>query len=701
MKNQSKSIAFRLTTFIIGVILLQALLMAGSLMGGGVLKQAKENAFKSLSSVVSSRRNFLELEMRNRWTNIDTFAVQISELVGDLSPEDTLNFDMSSLSDDLIAMLRTSKATGAYVILTGTGEHGQPALYFRDYDPVMTSYSNNDLYMIMGSSEVARDLKIPLDQSWRFMFEPDITKHEFYFKPYNNSSLSNNTSLLGYWSKPFKLFENDMEIMTYSMPLLNSDNEPIGIVGIELTLNYLTQFLPATDLQAKDSLGYMIVRKDQEIGALMPVFSGGALQKRLIDVSKPLELLSVAESYNVSKVSNVVTDEKVFASIDRLNLYAYNTPFENETWYLIGLMRESDLFSYVNRIQNILWLSLGLAVVVGIIGGIFFSYRFSKPIISLSKEVAAAPANLKIKMTETGILEVDDLARAMEKANNNMIDSASRLSRVIDMFEVPIGAFEMKPDSDLVYATPLLSSLLEIEQTLDGYIGKKEFLEHLSTVMAEFETEDSGTYRINPGKDKWVKIRTTRTDASIIGVVMDVTEDVLEKNQIKKDRDLDPLTKLLNRKAFQIRYEKWIGTRKPDTVAALLMFDLDHLKRVNDTYGHKWGDGYILKAVDLIKSLGNAENVVVGRRSGDEFVVLMRNYKEKTAIVNALEGLFESMKLSTLIYEDGTNIQISMSCGICYIDQTDLSYEDYLQHADDALYKAKHNGKGGWSQAQI
>lgn len=700
MTANKKSIAFKLTTFIVSMVVLQALLMTGILMLGGVLKQARENAYKSFSNVVSSRKNFLEMEMRNRWTNLDPFIAQISSRI-DLGEMDS-DTALRNVSEDLISMLRTTKATGAYVILRNeNGSDKHSALYLRDYDPLMNSYSNNDLYMIMGPSDIGRDLKIPLDQTWKYQFEMTPENQDFYSKPYNNSSLTTNSKLIGYWTKPFRIVKDDLTVITYSMPLLDEEKTVIGVIGIELTLNYLTQFLPATDLQAKDSLGYMIVYGDSDDSALMPIISAGALQKRMIDTESPLDMNLVSDPYQMYEVNSKLSNETIYASMDQLNLYAYNTPFESESWHLVGMMREDHLLSYVGKIQNIMWGTFGIAVVLGILGGVFFSYRFTKPIVGLSREVRQMDSDSKIVVSETGILEVDELATAMVLANNTMLDSATRLSRIIDLFEVPIGAFEIRFESDLVFVTSSLPGILGLDPNSSAYLEKNEFSNRLDSIMKVSEPGESGVYRVSSTPEKWVKIRVTRSDVSVIGVVMDVTEDILDKMAIKKDRDLDPLTKLLNRKAFQFYYEKWHAGKTTDEVAAMVMFDLDNLKSINDVYGHKCGDTYILEAVDRLKQLGNETDLLLGRRSGDEFVALLHGFQNKNELVDRVNRLYEIIDKSPIELPDGSTKTVTMSGGLCWIDQLDFKYDDYLQYADDALYHVKRNDKGSWIEADV
>lgn len=78
---EKNSIVFRLTALILVIIFLQTALLTFSLIGGGVLEQGKMNAYQNFHEKVSSRKNYLEREMKNRWTNLEPFALAIGKKI--------------------------------------------------------------------------------------------------------------------------------------------------------------------------------------------------------------------------------------------------------------------------------------------------------------------------------------------------------------------------------------------------------------------------------------------------------------------------------------------------------------------------------------------------------------------------------------------------------------------------------------------
>ncbi len=703
-----KSIVSRLTLLVLIIIVLQTILLAGSLIIGGVFDQAEKNAYQAFYDKVNNRKEYVQREMKNRWTNLDPYVSTIEKNLSSEMKDSDLIF--SDVMDQLIAMLRTTQVTGAYIILEheGVNDNRYPSLYIRDYDPLSNIYSDDDLYMISGPSSLAKDYKIPLDQTWQYNLKLTEANKAFFTNPYTYAALTSKASLIGYWSKPFRLSESDVPIITYSMPLFDAAGTLRGIIGIEVTLNYLTDFFPATDLQPRDSLGYLIAYRKDGNEEMMPVVMEGALQKRMILEDQPLNLKLLDANRNIYELLNHEGNEVIYASVEKIGLYQYNTPFEDEQWYIVGFMREDYLLSYVKHIQQILTISLLLSIVLGAVGGSLISYQVSKPVIKLAKEVKSSDKSKMLHLNSTGLLELDELSNAIEVANKLMLDSASRLSKIIEMVALPIGAFEMNRTSGNVFVTDQFFSIIGCENlNPEEYKEKESFKQILDRVFSVPEPDEENVYRIESDTLRWVRINVTIVDDLIIGVAMDVTEEIVVKNEIKRDRDLDSLTKLLNRKGFQWRFEAWeenllqISERgeATDQVAALLMFDLDNLKIINDTYGHKWGDQYILKAVERLESIADRDHRLLGRRSGDEFVLLLHHFESKEALREKVVLFFKELENHPIDFPDGSQKPVMISGGLMWYGHPELNYDELLHYADEALYESKRNKKGYFTES--
>ncbi|MBS7525404.1 GGDEF domain-containing protein [Fusibacter paucivorans] len=689
-----KTIVTKLTRFVLGIIILQAIIFSVILIVGGVIEQARESAFQLFHDKVTNRRDYVQREMKNSWINFDPYVSNIVEYL----PMDSTSPDrfFESAVQDLIAMLRATQVTGAYVILIpeysrmSNDLKSLPALYLRDYDPLMNSYGDDDIYMLCGPSGLAGQLKLPLDQTWLKTLNVAQADNAFIARPYQNVTTASKAAYYGYWSKPFKLSDNDVAIVTYSMPLFDKSGTLRGIIGIDLTLNYLAEYLPASELQPQDSLGYLIAYRElDERGefAYYPMIMGGPLQQRMIDSNSALSLKNVDDNLGISELINHEGNEALYASMERIGLYQTNTPFEDEEWYLVGIMRSDYLFSYVNRIRQTLVVSLFVAILIGAIGGIIISIQMTKPIVALAKQVKEGERHREIKFEPTGLAELDALASAVESANQAMMESASRLSKIVDMFELPIGAFEMNMTMNRVYITDHFGEIIgwpEIGEHTE--MTPEAFTSVLQAVFTVPEGDSPDVFEIG---DRWIRFKKTDNG---IGIVMDVTDEILEKRQMILERDHDALTMILNRKGFQWAFERWYASKR-EGEAALIMLDLDNLKGINDSYGHHWGDQYIIYAVKHLIGMASAENTIIGRRSGDEIVVLLHSFETKAIIRQHLDSFYETLKDSPMSFPNDTWKTVTISAGVMWIESDSMTYEGLLHYADEALYEAKRSGK--------
>ncbi|GAB3545368.1 EAL domain-containing protein [Noviherbaspirillum agri] len=155
----------------------------------------------------------------------------------------------------------------------------------------------------------------------------------------------------------------------------------------------------------------------------------------------------------------------------------------------------------------------------------------------------------------------------------------------------------------------------------------------------------------------------------------------------------DPLTNLPNRLLLLSHLEHGIRTAQRDNAQlALLMLDLDRFKDVNDSFGHAAGDELLQQVAERLMSRLRGMDTVA-RLGGDEFTVMLQkiSHPEDAAVV-ASEIMSSLSKPWTL--SNGTEVRIGVSIGISIFPEHGTTTHDLLQHADAALYQAKHEGRG-------
>lgn len=153
----------------------------------------------------------------------------------------------------------------------------------------------------------------------------------------------------------------------------------------------------------------------------------------------------------------------------------------------------------------------------------------------------------------------------------------------------------------------------------------------------------------------------------------------------------DELTGLSNRRCFDNTLEKeFLRALRYNNKLTLVMFDIDHFKTVNDTYGHPCGD-YILKEVANAALQTFRKTDTVFRFGGEEFVVILTETGIKQSEI-PLERFRKTIETLDLTYQN-QQINITVSIGACQLDQSIGNKEEFLQKADNALYDAKNSGR--------
>lgn len=169
---------------------------------------------------------------------------------------------------------------------------------------------------------------------------------------------------------------------------------------------------------------------------------------------------------------------------------------------------------------------------------------------------------------------------------------------------------------------------------------------------------------------------------------------ILANNQALRDS----LTGLPNRTAYSERFEtemaRWKRYQSP---LSLIVWDIDHFKQVNDTYGHKAGDKVLLLIARLL-SAHSRETDFISRFGGEEFTMLLPNTNKESALIlaNQLRATIEKTGFNS----NGSAVVVTISCGIAEFSPGDND-ESVFERADKALYQAKRQGRNQCCMGEI
>jgi len=155
----------------------------------------------------------------------------------------------------------------------------------------------------------------------------------------------------------------------------------------------------------------------------------------------------------------------------------------------------------------------------------------------------------------------------------------------------------------------------------------------------------------------------------------------------------DPLTAVLNRRALTERLTaEFERVKRYESTVSLLLIDIDHFKRVNDSYGHLVGDDVLTDVGRLLQGAVRSVDVVA-RYGGEEFVIALPETGEAGATTFA-ERVREMIEAHPFTYNGDSELQLTASIGVASYPSPGMeTVEDLLARADQALYRAKAEGR--------
>lgn len=167
----------------------------------------------------------------------------------------------------------------------------------------------------------------------------------------------------------------------------------------------------------------------------------------------------------------------------------------------------------------------------------------------------------------------------------------------------------------------------------------------------------------------------------------------LERARMLKERsDKDVLTGLMIRRAFMEQTQALFSESRNNNLRfCICLLDIDHFKKVNDTYGHLAGDRVLTHFGALIRKRFRVEDLR-GRWGGEEFIVAFRHIEKKTA-QGALERCLEELKQHVFEGDNGQKFSVSFSAGLVSYPEDGDNPQTLIKFADECLYEAKRNGR--------
>lgn len=337
----------------------------------------------------------------------------------------------------------------------------------------------------------------------------------------------------------------------------------------------------------------------------------------------------------------------------------------------------------------------GFSVMLAIIPVIFFiflSYRMYRKSVEASQRQAE---------------QAREYAAVLEKQAAALRESEERFRSAFDY--APIGIALVSTAGRWLKANRALSSILGYSEreflatdiqslVLPDDFGDTLQLMHqvLAGLTPSCQMDQRFVHRL--GHTVWVSLgislaaKGPSDDAELIFQVQDITDKKQVVEKLQYEATHDSLTAIPNRNFFLNRlttalYRSQNGS---EYGVSVLFIDLDHFKKVNDTYGHQIGDQLLIRIAERLRLCVRPSDVVA-RLGGDEFVILVEGCYERSEVIGIAERVRE--EFSVPFYLGEHEVYSSASIGILHASESHTTANDMMRDADRAMYVAKRSGK--------
>lgn len=296
----------------------------------------------------------------------------------------------------------------------------------------------------------------------------------------------------------------------------------------------------------------------------------------------------------------------------------------------------------------------------------------------------------------TVIREKNDVRAAVcesEERFRNMFHKHSSIMLLVDPDSGRIVDANLAASDFYGYAEDTLKSML-ISQI--NSLPEKEAVANMQHALHEEQKRFIFTHRLGNGETRIVNVYSSPVEVSdqnlLFSIVMDITESKKMEQELERRANTDSLTGLPNRRHLvELAEQELARSLRYDCDFSLLLLDVDHFKRINDTYGHKAGD-VALQALAEQCHATLREVDISGRFGGEEFAIILPETANGQAMEVA-ERLRQEIAAMTIPLAQGESLQMTVSIGVATLRPPVTNIDELLQQADKALYAAKQDGR--------
>lgn len=702
-KIRNKRLKARIMWSTVFIVLLQAAIFMGVIAATRTLGKLDESTVKILQNMVETRSSDFEDQML-LWTDLGYFNESVTRQMGSIAEktgvpislavqdsEERRHF-LNNIFPTVLETLRVRNVTDCFIILDNE-KNNMEALFLRDLDPDEDSAENSDVIVVAGSSDLMFKRGLTLDKLWTEKLEMTDDAYKIYRESLEagNEYPEMTGQNLGHYSLPVRFRENDLEIVTYMIPLLDENHHSIGVVGVGLSVDYMRNRLDSSEIGIDDEACYYVGIQESSNELHTVIAESGRFKSRF-----PSGSFLQLEGEDPATGLNMVAGEDACIYSQDMRFYNTNTPFEKQKWVLGAIVQRSALTASSTALFTALLAAVAVSIAMSIWSAYGLTNVMTKP-LNMLMQGARNITSGHVALPRTSIYEIDELAEAVEKQSEKVIREGAKVADIIGMSNLKLGILEYDRDSGMVFLTGDFVDMFELPREVfkENYVDIELVHKHMQEVRQRVEQaeEEENIFCISrrDGTKTYMQVIRKDTAREVMCICQDITDAMKEKQKIRHDRDYDMLTDLYNRRAF-CRIVNRLMESKSVKEGIMAVWDLDHLKYVNDSYGHDMGDQYICLVADVLKDY-TGEQFCAARMSGDEYVVFVygQPLEQLKELVASLHKKFLSQRLQLT---DGSHVMLSASGGTAVYPRDGDYYDRMLKCADFAMYESKRKSKG-------
>ena len=577
----------------------------------------------------------------------------------------------------LLSTLQYNTTSGVFLVLANDQDISKEADYqgffVRDSNPQSKTVSNTDLLMERGSKKLSHNEKISLDSPWvtnfHFCGNGQRSVDDFYYQPYIAAQKYKDSKMvdLGYWAKPFILEDSYLDnhkMITYSVPL-KYDGEIYGVLGVEISLDFLNTYYSVHDLDTSRNAGYALtIDQSDDSDKIYEIISGkGTLYDAAARSGKTLKLQRQTGK-ELYKVKNAyVGKQRIYAITKSLKLYSNNVPYEDTKWTLCGFVTEDSIYGLGNRVY--MWI---IAAIIGstlcAVALLYVLIRYvTKPVYTLAESVRGGVKKIH-QYASSPIKEINELHEVIETLTDAQQEAENRLLEEKERYKIAV-----ETSNDMFFTYRKKDKILEIvnSKEFDGVWECKDHPEYLRNecihpedrkkVFDIFQTDEKKLdlefrLRENVHKDyKWVNLTgSVMKDENgeydrVVACVHDIQQHKMLEEAQRNKQILDSTTKFYR---LEHGINEIMLRMKQIPKSVFTELEIDQFTKLNQKYGLVFGDLILEHLAKVIRKqcLDHRIHDAIYIRGNAGKIILWIPQKEETDMINLLKLIrkdFENM----------------------------------------------------------